>query len=420
MRKVDNKGFSLVELLIAVCILAIIVVPILNSFLSSYRVNARSKQTMRATTLAQNEMEIFEKEHLDALSDPAKFAYDPTANPHGYQITEGSDGVYNFVKKGVINDDTGREMFDVYITLDPKRASSGERYATENSISLLTMNTVSAVDSGTYVQSIYIPGKPADEDTSAYQEFFNAKLPTSIWTTIDPFKENIKRVITVDITQYEDSGKTFTRAKVTYEYSLTNPQVMPVDDMVKTPVKQMIYDNTQNLDDAGNPIELKSVYLFYTPRYNTNTIAGVVDEIIIHNDLGLPIDIYVIRQNIKDDAGTAVVDTPMNYKPFIKIFDKVNAEGKTGGKYHTNVNINKSQALGLGDQVTLEFTDTGSMSGTLNNTQRNDIITKTGLKELGTSEVKDRIYEMSVEVYSAGANKSTATPLATLTGTKLE
>ncbi|MDE6606412.1 MAG: type II secretion system GspH family protein, partial [Lachnospiraceae bacterium] len=71
----DNRGFTLLELLIAVLVLAIVIIPLLHSFVSSFRVNARSRETMRATTLAQNEMELFEKEKIEDLTDPTKFTY---------------------------------------------------------------------------------------------------------------------------------------------------------------------------------------------------------------------------------------------------------------------------------------------------------------------------------------------------------
>lgn len=53
----NDAGFSLVELLIAVTILAIIVIPLLHMFVTSTRINVKSRQTLRATTVAQDIME---------------------------------------------------------------------------------------------------------------------------------------------------------------------------------------------------------------------------------------------------------------------------------------------------------------------------------------------------------------------------
>ena len=56
-RRTSNAGFSLVELLIAVTILAIIVIPMLHLFVTSTRINVKSRQMLRATTVAQDIME---------------------------------------------------------------------------------------------------------------------------------------------------------------------------------------------------------------------------------------------------------------------------------------------------------------------------------------------------------------------------
>lgn len=53
----NDKGFTLVELLIAVSILAIVVVPLLTNFVASSKVNSKSKVTMNGTAVAQNIME---------------------------------------------------------------------------------------------------------------------------------------------------------------------------------------------------------------------------------------------------------------------------------------------------------------------------------------------------------------------------
>lgn len=58
MRKPEkNKGFTLVEVLIAVAVLAVLTVPLLANFVTSSRVNLKSKRVMNATAVAQNIME---------------------------------------------------------------------------------------------------------------------------------------------------------------------------------------------------------------------------------------------------------------------------------------------------------------------------------------------------------------------------
>lgn len=56
-RQLNHGGFSLVELLVSITILAIIVVPLLNSFVTAARTNAKAKRVMEATTSGQNLME---------------------------------------------------------------------------------------------------------------------------------------------------------------------------------------------------------------------------------------------------------------------------------------------------------------------------------------------------------------------------
>ncbi len=53
----NNKGFTLTEVLIAVAILSIAVVPMLANFVTSSKVNSKSKRTMNGTIVAQNIME---------------------------------------------------------------------------------------------------------------------------------------------------------------------------------------------------------------------------------------------------------------------------------------------------------------------------------------------------------------------------
>ncbi len=55
-RNLNNRGFSLVEILIAVAILVLCAVPLLKAFVTSAQTNARARQNLNATTLAENIM----------------------------------------------------------------------------------------------------------------------------------------------------------------------------------------------------------------------------------------------------------------------------------------------------------------------------------------------------------------------------
>ena len=409
MKKADNRGLSLIELLVAICILAIVAVPMLHSFVSSYRVNARSRQTMRATTLAQNEMEIFEKEKIEDLMDPAKFSYVVTKPTPGDPIP----GCYTFSRQGIINDDSGRSMFDVYVTLNPERTATGDIYYDVNSQPVLDMNTISVLDSGRFVQTVRTERNKNPLDTEVYKEYVNYSTTLGTNKDVAYFEQNLDRTITVDIfTESDPAGGTpVTKAKVTYVYNCPIADIVPAGNQTVTK-ETVIFDNSQSLNEDGEKVALKSVYLFYAPRYTANN-----DVIVINNTEGLAVDAYIIRQDILNTAGSAVEPIPMSYKASLKITDPV-VDGKSGGSYHTNLNINipPEDTPTSGQQFSLLFNGAVCDAGT----PRTDALNQMGFTNLGGSHVKDRIYSMKVDVYQKGAVPGTDKPLVTLTGTKLE
>lgn len=425
MKKADNRGLSLVELLIAVCIMTIIVAPMLSSIVGSFRVNAQSRKTLRATTLAQNEMELFEKETIKDLTDPAKYAYVASTREDGYQVTANADGSYDMVRKGVVNNSGNK--YDIYIELDPQRADVAARYYNQNNTALLEMNTISNKDSGTYVQDIRTASSATDQDSLAYHHFFDNKVASAAtkWT-LDYIEEVIIRTITVDIEKYVSGGQTYTRAVVSYNYSLPldiygNPQGGVVSPGMETyVVDSVVFDNSQKLDSSGAPIELKSIYLFYAPRYLAAT-SGNPDKIIVNNKDGLPIDIYLVRQDIldvMDPTNTSVLATPSAYKTEIIISDILDASDRTAGTYHTNLNFGTGAATGKGWPIEISLLD--AVTGNPTGKTGSSAIAASGMVSLDATEKKDRIFGMTVKVFEAGDNPATATPLASMTGSKLE
>ena len=123
--KEKNKGFSLVELLVCVAILAIISIPLLNSFLVAGKTNEKAKKIQRTTTLAQNIMEtvksqnlsqlqlLFETKNLVGLNLIAP--YDITNSDIDIMSEDTVNGRYEYRIKQVKE---GNGEYDVYITLD--------------------------------------------------------------------------------------------------------------------------------------------------------------------------------------------------------------------------------------------------------------------------------------------------------------
>lgn len=417
MKKQDNKGFTLIELLVAVMVLAIVIIPLLHSFVSAHRVNAKSKQLMRATTLAQNEMEIFEKEKIEDL-----IAMTDKANPMEkiYTVTEpdltnpASDGKYVFKRSGIINDESGREMFDVVVTLNPEREDASGRYYDENVVKqLLYMNTLSNVDSGSYVQTIRSANNVVDYDRMVYGIYNVNKLPdgTGKTWTADDFERELERDITIQITQLPDGGDYITKAKITYKYSCEYG-VMPDEYRYYTEEKIM-YDNAQSFDEDGRHIPLKSLYLFYAPRYDTPK----EDVITIINEAKLPVNIYIIRQDIWEKSADTVRTVPASYQPKLVIKEGLDGEGKTYGRYWTNLNLDEAETEGNGKRLLFSLIDNDNPGRIFS---ASEIRNATQIKELGNTEAKDRIYTMEVAVYKKGADISVDTPLVTMTGSKLE
>ena len=81
--KLNNKGFSLLEVLVAVIILSIVSIPIIRSFATVAKTNANAKMLLRATDAAENMMENLEYRTLDEIIDRYDGSNDVTVEADG-------------------------------------------------------------------------------------------------------------------------------------------------------------------------------------------------------------------------------------------------------------------------------------------------------------------------------------------------
>lgn len=132
-----NAGFSLVELLIAVTILAIIVIPLMHLFLTSTRLNVKSRQTLRATTVAQDIMEGLKAYDVDELQQQFNHPLDGfyvvddklikgSVQEEGEREKDGSgnviEGLYYFSMKDVTMQGS---RYDALIKVDARGYTDG-------------------------------------------------------------------------------------------------------------------------------------------------------------------------------------------------------------------------------------------------------------------------------------------------------
>lgn len=115
-----NEGFSLVELLVSIVILAAIVLPTCTSLVLSYRLNAKARELMQAQLAVSSTVETLMAQGIDADRAAAvlaknegiyDFAWDndkrsDTDDYSGVQITlEAVDGVTEYYNVTVTDDD---------------------------------------------------------------------------------------------------------------------------------------------------------------------------------------------------------------------------------------------------------------------------------------------------------------------------
>ena len=93
-KKKRNRGFTLVEVLVAAAILSLVVTPILSSFVSIARVNAKSRRKLSATTIANGVMEAVKNVELAQVAKECAF------QSEGFTIIPGFTGTATEVSTG--------------------------------------------------------------------------------------------------------------------------------------------------------------------------------------------------------------------------------------------------------------------------------------------------------------------------------
>ncbi len=450
VKKENQKGFSLVELIVAIAILAIIVLPLLRAFVVSARTNAKSKEKLRTTELAQNIMEGITASDLESIAyqfnypgtDNADFTFltgqddlevqemvlnsngdyeaatradsvvipDYITNPEdvlaGLNVTSSivkfsgetdytfvgqSGGTYYFAMKNLLaggdSTDSSARYYDALVTLTANTDDSSGGSGKLNEQEIVNINDI-------------------DEDYDAL--CIADSTPESVMAQIqnqypDVEQADVSRTITISIEEVSTSSDTYTRVTVSYQYEWETDgvgYVFPASSLDGN-FSDVVFDNSEDTDR-----ELSSVYLFFYPWY-TSTQANLTDTIVIDNSADLDVTAYLVKQ---ETTATSLETLENAYRVNVDIEEPVDvSDTAVNTAVRTNLNTNLStESATTGEQAL--WAVNGVNAGAA------DLISQDTLSAKAAS---DRLFDVTVAVYESGSydvDFKDAEELVSLTG----
>lgn len=405
--KLNNKGFSLVEVLVGVIILGVVVGPLLSVFVASARYDARSKEQQLITGVAESLMESFKAYNTEELED--KFALPGTPgilNAADGAVTDGPGGSRVFTLKGM---EINGSDYDAKIIIKPSNEkAAGETNPSWSNVTLFGQNGMNAYRDAVWCaanQDNYTEYETVIDDIVAT---LNSSDPDHVYdrSSLDRSKFSISK--RTNITIYTDmfgAGKVWVSRTYSYsgwyEVEEYNEWWRTVNTVTRTysgsrsfPAYggELIYDNTASRSFGAT---LDNVYLFYYPAYSSGLYPAPVDSDTINVSYTAaypsePVNIVLLKQS----AGLSNEITMENtYRPTVVLNGNLNL------RHNLNENLGGGGTVG-------SYTISGIASSRVS----------TGLTEKVTG--KNLLYDVEIGVYKSGEYDSgfTGDILYTLTG----
>lgn len=289
----NNKGFSLLEVLVAIIILSIVSIPVIRSFATVAKTNAQSKILLRATDGAENVMENIKYQTLDDLIARYSISGNNT-------ITVDANGKYDMVIKEA--SDIPVTLPDGYymtITADPGL------YPNANALNIADVKSMSITDTAVYEMSpLY--------DAGIYEKFDRWNLEAhddQDWlyqrTDKKHFKQNLTRTIEVTIekkgTALSEAGDTIDLVAVSLDIHYFFRTKNQYKNYLPESQKEYKESTRELYNNLSTKVPLSSIFILYQPRYLA-TANGNKDNIVINNPDNIAVNVMIAAQNGAEDA----------------------------------------------------------------------------------------------------------------------
>lgn len=401
MKKQNNRGFSLVELLIAITILAIVVVPLLHVFLTSADTAAKSRRLRDANKAAQNAVELLQTNSLTTILGANNSAEQETwvhelfgAENALAEVVLDADNKDNGVRTLTLdNVQYGGSAYDLRVNFDPTA------YQTAGDFNGTQLTQYTSMD------AVYPVADEADGT-----ELAAALTPNALNVRLK--NRTVKLVISA--AGDEDNPVVSVTATTTFQYTYT------IENAATGTMQTMTHEmsTSSNLLPAGYTVasgsEL-SVYLFMNPGYTntgrTNVLSsarmGDQDDIQIENRNNLPCKVFIIKENQNQAAERST------YKATVDLAENHTAwpEGEDGFVTRIYSNLAQSKTGMTLPQVRYQQ----RLNQTARGNKQMEVST-----ELVDQQIENRFYNVTVQVFDADTTDYNTSPLTTLQATKLQ
>lgn len=325
--KLNNSGFSLVEVLIAIVILAIISLPVLSTFSNSARINAKARRTENANTAINNIVEEAKaQDYQNLLDGKGEYVYKPVTNKNYYQVvSKGATGAGKDYFTGVNN-----QKFYIRAAYDKSFYTESGDTANNpandiNSYGISIYSDISSnnnyvyrddtIDANARTYFAKLIG-PTYKDDNVYKKTtidfdIQRMADTAAGTDLIP---TYKQLIKVSVRYTYDDGSTFTGSNVKY-YPEDKPKTTPMPEykFCATLDKDADPTGTRKVYYVSGSIEdnAKNFYIFLTPfssknkaiePYSNGEYANDTVEInytLPYNNTTDTSDVQIIYQNIR-------------------------------------------------------------------------------------------------------------------------
>lgn len=329
----NNRGISLVEVIISITILAVVTLPVLHTLVMSARYNGKARERQRVTTSAESIMESFKAYELQEI-----YAQFQDGSFRGCALPLEGGGVLKVQRVDASGNDIGvtiesdGKLTDIsadeaYVYSIANLINESQRYDARVTVKAvpdkINMNVIELKDFNPYRDAI-IKSIGATSDFSevikkdfkdndyvdAFLNELNDKDKSAVVFTEDNIDYTYLSVVarTIQLSLYENCGNAVVSYRINvrykvkeYPYQLVAGDTTSILTLDTTEYSVEVEGETQAYNNPKD--KLDRVFFYYYPVY----YAGE-DSIEITNSLTNSVDMYVVKQ-IMPSVNMAILQT---------------------------------------------------------------------------------------------------------------